>query len=92
MMIENTYLIFVPMLGLAGLFYSFILRPLNLRYQRALNRLLAKEIARELYQKIDPEFTYDNKYRPDDRQGQLILRAAMEEFARISQIKQGAIQ
>ncbi|WNZ00189.1 hypothetical protein SUSP_002606 [Sulfurospirillum sp. 'SP'] len=84
-MIEDTYLIFLLMFSMVGLFYSVILRPLNLRYQSALNRLLAKEIARSIYQKLHPEFTYDTKYRPDDLQSQLILSAAMEEFKRICQ-------
>ena len=79
-MIENTYLIFLLILGIAGLFYS------------ALNRLLAKEIARSIYQKLHPEFTYDTKYRPDDLQSQLILSAAMEEFKRISQQEKVDIQ
>ena len=91
-MIENTYLIFVLMLGIAGFFYSVILRPLNLRYQSAFNRLLAKEIARSIYQKLHPEFTYDTKYRPDDLQSQLILSAALEEFTRISQQEKENIQ
>ena len=91
-MIENTYLIFVLMLGIAGFFYSVILRPLNLRYQSAFNRLLAKEIARSIYQKLHPEFTYDTKYRPDDLQSQLILSATMEEFTRISQQEKENIQ
>lgn len=91
-MIEDTYLIFLLMLGIAGLFYSVILRPLNLRYQSALNRLLAKEIPRSIYQKLHPEFTYDTKYRPDDLQSQLILSAALEEFKRISQQEKVDIQ
>ena len=91
-MIEDTYLIFLLMLGIAGFFYSVILRPLNLRYQSALNRLLAKEIARSIYQKLHPEFMYDTKYRPDDLQSQLILSAAMEEFTRISQQEKENIQ
>lgn len=50
-----------------------------------LNRLLAKEIARELYQQIHPDFSYKKKYKPDDLQSQLILSAIMEEFTRLSQ-------
>jgi len=91
-MIVNTYLVFLLILGIAGFFYSIILRPLNLRYQSAFNRLLAKEIARSIYQKLHPEFTYDTKYRPDDLQSQLILSAAMEEFTRISQQEKENIQ
>ena len=91
-MIEDTYLIFLLILGIAGLFYSVILRPLNLRYQSAFNRLLAKEIARSIYQKLHPEFTYDTKYQPDDLQSQLILSAAIEEFERIIQQKKENIQ
>lgn len=41
-MIEDTYLIFLLMLGIAGLFYSVILRPLNL-LSKCTKSSLAKE-------------------------------------------------
>lgn len=50
-----------------------------------LNRLLTKEITRELYQQIHPDFFYEKKYKPDDLQSQLILSATMEKFTRLSQ-------
>ena len=34
--------------------YAFILRPMNRRYEAALNHILGKEIARRLYGEIDP--------------------------------------
>ena len=61
-------------------------------YKYAFNRILGKEIARTLYQKAHPEFIYENKYRPDDLQSQLILNTALEEFTRIYQQKQEGIQ
>lgn len=72
--------------------HHLVMKPINLRYQRALDHVLGKEIARTLYQKIHPEFTYDNKYRPDDHQSQLILDSAIEEFICISRSKEGGIQ
>lgn len=45
--------------------YYFILEPINRRYEAAFNHLLGKEIARRLYQEIDPEFTY-KAYHEDD--------------------------
>ena len=72
--------------------YRLLIYPINQRYQRALNRILAKEIARELYQQIHPDFTYEYKHKPDDLQSQLILSAAMEEFTRINQQEKENIQ
>jgi hypothetical protein len=34
--------------------YAFILKPINRRYEAALNHRLGKEIARRLYGEIDP--------------------------------------
>ena len=50
----------LPFMGLIVIFmmYAFILRPINRRYEAALNHILGKEIARSIYQKIHPEFSY----------------------------------
>ena len=63
--------------------HRLVMKPINQRYQRAMNRLFAKQIARSLYQNLHPEFTYDNRYHPDDCQSQLILSEAQEEFQRL---------
>lgn len=83
-MLDNTY-IFMGMIGVLGSsVYALFIRPINRRYKRALDRLLAKEIARQMYQSLHPAFTYDNKYRPDDLNAQLILSSAIEEFNRLT--------
>ena len=62
--------------------YLFLLNPINRRYEAALNHLLAKEIARRLYQEIHPEFSY-TKYHEDDMQRQIILESVVDEFRRL---------
>ena len=62
--------------------YAFILRPINRRHEAALNHLLAKEIARKMYQEIHPEFNY-KIYHEDDVQRQIILNSSVEEFRRL---------
>lgn len=62
--------------------YYLILKPIHRRYEMALNHLLAKEIARRLYQKIYSDFTY-KPYHQDDLQRQIILSSAVEEFRRL---------
>ena len=62
--------------------YAFILKPINRRYEAALNRILGKEIARRLYQEIHPEFSY-TKYHEDDMQRQIILESVVDEFRRL---------
>ena len=62
--------------------YAFMLRPINRRHEAALNHLLAKEIARRLYQEIHPEFSY-TKYHEDDMQRQIILESVVDEFRRL---------
>ena len=61
--------------------YAFILRPMNRRYEAALNHILGKEIARRLYQEIDPNFTY-KAYQEENIQRHIILSSAVAEFRR----------
>lgn len=74
----------VPLMSMIVVFmmYYFILKPIHRRYEMALNHLLAKEIARRLYQEIDSEFVY-KPYHQDDIQRQIILSSAVEEFRRL---------
>lgn len=67
--------------------HHLLIYPINQRYQRALNYLLAKEIARELYQKAHPDFTHKNKYHPDDLNSQLLLNTAIETFTQLLEEK-----
>ncbi len=90
-MLEDIYM-YISLVSVTSVIYLLTMRPFNLRYKHAFNRILGKEIARTLYQKVHPEYSYDNKYRPDDLQSQLILNTALEEFARICQQKQEGIQ
>ena len=62
--------------------YVFILRPVHRRYDAVFNHLLAKEIARRLYQETHPEFSY-KVYHEDDLQRQIILGSAVKEFRRL---------
>ena len=61
--------------------YVFIIKPLNRRYEAALNHILGKEIARRLYQEMHPEFSYKS-YHEDDMQRQIILESVVDEFRR----------
>ena len=74
----------LPMIALINIFmmYVFILRPINKCHEAVLNHLLAKEIARRLYQEIHPEFSY-KVYHEDDVQRQIILNSSVEEFKRL---------
>ena len=67
--------------------HRLLIYPINQHYQRALNYLLAKEIARELYQQIYPDFTYVKKYHPDDLSSQLLLNTAIETFTQLLEEK-----
>lgn len=62
--------------------YLFLLKPINRRYEAALNHLLAKEIARRLYQEIHPEFSYTT-YHEGDPKRKAILNSAVEKFKRL---------
>lgn len=69
--------------------YTFMLRPINKCHEAALNHLLAKEIARKMYQEIHPEFSY-KVYHEDDLQRQIILNNSVEEFRRLLSNKKNA--
>lgn len=60
-----------------------VLRSLEKRYEAVLDRELAKEIARSLYQTIHSECSYTNRYRSDDTRHQGILNSSLEEFKRL---------
>lgn len=62
--------------------YLFLLKPINRRYEAALNHLLAKEIARRLYQEMHPEFSYTT-YHEDDARRKAILNSSVEEFRQL---------
>ena len=81
-MLEDIYM-YISLVSVISVIYLLTKRPFNLRYKHAFNRILGKEIARTLYQKVHLEYTYDNKYRPDDLQSQFILNSAIEEFTRL---------
>lgn len=74
----------IPLIGMIVVFmmYYLTVKPIHRRYEMALNHLLAKEIARRLYQEMHPEFTY-KPYHQDDIQRQIILSSAVEEFRRL---------
>jgi hypothetical protein len=58
--------------------FLFLLNPINRRYEAALNHLLAKEIARRLYQEMHPEFSYAT-YHENDARREAILNSDGEE-------------
>lgn len=60
-----------------------MLRPIEKRYEAALNNLLAKEIARLLYKELHPEFTH-KVYHEDDDKRKAILNRCLEEFRRLN--------
>ena len=83
----------LPFMGLIVIFmmYAFILRPINRRYDAALNHILGKEIARRLYQEIDPNFTY-NASHEEDIQRHIILNSSVEEFRKLLNNKKKCIK
>lgn len=62
--------------------YLFLLNPINRRYEAALDHLLAKEIARRLYQEMHLEFSYAT-YPEDDAKRKAILNSMVEEFRKL---------
>lgn len=72
-------------IGAVGIFIFFYLlpiHPINRRHQRVLDHLLAKEIARSIYQKLHPDFRYD-KYLPSNLREELLISIALKEFIRL---------
>lgn len=78
----DEYILLIIALINIFMMYVFILRPINKCHEAVLNHLLAKEIARRLYQEIHPEFSYKG-YHEDDLQRQIILNSSVEEFRRL---------
>ena len=74
----------LPFMGLIVIFmmYAFILKPINRRYEAALNHRLGKEIARSIYQKIHPEFSY-KPYVIDDTSQKVLYDETMQEFEKL---------
>lgn len=75
----DEYILLIIALINIFMMYAFILRPINRCHEAVLNHLLAKEIARKMYQEIHPEFSY-KVYHEDDVQRQIILNSSVEEF------------
>lgn len=84
-MLDDTHC-FITLFALAigYALYLFTLKPLNKRYETALDYLLAKEIARRMYQELYPEFYY-KKYHVDNPKHQAILEASIEEIRKLQQ-------
>lgn len=84
-MLDDTHC-FITLFALCGGYalYLFTLKPLNKRYETALDYLLAKEIARRVYQELHPEFYY-KKYHVDNPKHQAILEASIEEIRKLQQ-------
>ena len=74
----------ITLMGLLFLFmmYAFIMKPLNRRYEALLNHRLGKEIARSIYQKIHPEFSY-KLYVIDDTSQKVLYDETMQEFEKL---------
>ena len=74
---------FILPAGIAYILLWFMLiRPLNIRYKKALASLLGKEIARSLYQQFHPQFSYDaKKYHPSDVIDEIVVKSALEMIA-----------
>lgn len=85
---NETFFCIIPWLILLYLgLHRVLMHPINQRYQRALNHLLAKEIARQIYEKTHPKLVLDNRYHPDDAQGQFMLTSTMEAFEQLLEKK-----
>lgn len=71
----------LPIIALTSIFmmYYFILLPINQSCNFTFNYVLGKEIARRLYHELYPDFTYQ-AYHDEDKQHQVILQSALEEF------------
>lgn len=67
--------------------YRLLIYPIHQRCQRAFNHILAKEIARKLYQQMHPEFTYEHKYYPDDLNSQPLFNTTIETLTQLLEEK-----
>ena len=70
------------MAGLLLITYIGILRPLNRKYEIAMNRLIGREIARRIYKELYPEFTYSS-YHEDHFVREVVISSAIEEFRKL---------
>ena len=70
------------MAGLLLIAYMGILRPLNRKYEIAMNRLIGREIARRIYKELYPEFTYSS-YHEDHFVREVVISSAVEEFRKL---------
>lgn len=77
-------LLFVSVIIAVFIAYTFIMRSFNKRYQMALNRFLAKEIAHRIYQRLHPEFKYE-VYHIDDQNERRLLDKTLKEFETLMQ-------
>ena len=70
------------MAGLLLITYIGILRPLNRKYEIAMNRLIGREIARRIYKELYPQFTYSS-YHEDHFVREVVISSAVEEFRKL---------
>ena len=80
-MLDN-WCLFINLLVLSYGLYSLLMWPINTRLHGALSHIFGKEIARSLFQKLHPDFTYE-KYTADKHLHQIIFNSALEEFTRL---------
>ena len=62
--------------------YSLLMWSINTRLHGALSHIFGKEIARSLFKKLHPDFTYE-KYTSDEHLHQIIFNSTLEEFTRL---------
>ena len=62
--------------------YSLLMGSINRRLYGALSHIMGEEIARALYQKLHPDFTYE-KYTSEEHPHQIIFNSALEKFTRL---------
>ena len=79
-------LLFIFAILAALVIYTFMMRSFNKRYKIALNRFLAKEIARRSYQRLYPEFKYE-AYHIDDQNERRLLDETLKEFETLMQMQ-----
>ena len=80
-MLDN-WCLFINLLVLSYGLYSLLMWPINTRLHGALSHIFGKEIARSLFQKLHPDFTY-KKHTSNEHLHQIIFNSALEEFTRL---------
>lgn len=78
----DNWCLFINLVVLSYGLYSLLMWPINTRLHGTLSHIMGKEIARALYQKLHPDFTY-KKYTSDEHLHQIIFNSALEEFTRL---------